>query len=222
MIKVISLFKRKPEMSVEAFTDHWLNVHAELVRQVPGIRRYVQSQTIASAYRKGEPVYDGMAELWYDDTAAMRMAAAVPVSRAAFEDNRNFLDLNTFVAIHTEEVIQLDGPVNPSMVKLAEFPIRRPTLAPAEFHRYWSEVHGPLAAKIPQMRRYVQSHARLSSYRDGRLPPFDGVAEVWFDDTGAMRESALTREYRLVRDDEPNFIDQSKLQFIITRERIII
>jgi hypothetical protein len=72
------------------------------------------------------------------------------------------------------------------------------------------------------MRRYIQSHARLSSYRDGRIPPFDGVAEVWFDGTDAMRESAKAIEYKLVREDEPNFIDQSKLQFIITRERIII
>lgn len=222
MIKVISLFKRKPELSVEAFTKHWISTHAELVRQVPGIRRYVQSQTIASAYRKGEPIYDGMAELWYDDTAAMRRAADAPVSREAFADNRNFLDLNSFVSIHTEEVIQLDGPTNLSMVKLAEFPIRPTTLTPEEFHRYWSEVHGPLAAKIPQMRRYIQSHARLSSYRDGRIPPFDGVAEVWFDGTDAMRESAKAIEYKLVREDEPNFIDQSKLQFIITRERIII
>lgn len=221
MIKVISLFKRKPELSLEAFADHWINVHAELVRQVPEIRRYVQSQTIPSAYRTEEPVYDGMAELWYDDTAAMRRAAAAPVSREAFEDNRNFLDFSTFVSIHTEEVIQLDGPTNPSMVKLAEFPIRPSRLTPEEFHRYWSEVHGPLATKIPQMRRYVQSHARLSSYRDGRRPTFDGVAEVWFDSTDAMRESAKTLEYRRVRQDEPNFIDQREVPFIITRERII-
>jgi uncharacterized protein (TIGR02118 family) len=144
-----------------------------------------------------------MAELWYDDTAAMRRAADAPVSREAFEDNRNFLDLNSFVSIHAEEAIQLDGPTNPSMVKLVEFPIRPTTLTPEEFHRYWSEVHGPLAVKIPQMRRYVQSHARRSSYRDGRIPPFDGVAEVWFDDTDAMRESAKTLEYKLVRADEP-------------------
>jgi uncharacterized protein (TIGR02118 family) len=72
------------------------------------------------------------------------------------------------------------------------------------------------------MRRYVQSHARPSAYRDGRNPFIDGVAQVWFDDTNAMRESAKTTEYAAVRADEPNFIDVSRLSFIITQERIII
>lgn len=222
MIKVISLFKRRPDLSLEAFTQHWIGTHAELVRRVPGIRHYVQSQTIASGYRKGEPAFDGMAALWYEDTDAMRRAAEAPESREAMEDNRNFLYPSSFVSIHTEEVIQLDRPTNPSMVKSAEFPIRLSQLTPEEFHRHWTEVHGPLATKLPQMRRYVQSHARPSSYRDGRTPPIDGVAEVWFDDTDAMREAAKTIEYRNVRADEPNFIDQGRLKVIITRERVII
>jgi hypothetical protein len=48
------------------------------------------------------------------------------------------------------------------------------------------------------------------------------VAQVWFDDTSAMRASALTEEYQAVREDEPNFIDQQALDVIITRERVII
>ena len=83
-------------------------------------------------------------------------------------------------------------------------------------------MHGPLGATIKQMRRYVQSHARPSAYRDGRNPFIDGVAQVWFDDTNAMRESAKTTEYAAVRADEPNFIDVSRLSFIITQERFII
>src|SRR5207253_11256391 len=68
----------------------------------------------------------------------------------------------------------------------------------------WSSVHGPLGAKIPMVRRYVQCHVRPAAYRDGRQPPYDGVAEVWFDSTAAMRESATTPEFRAVRADEPD------------------
>jgi len=53
-------------------------------------------------------------------------------------------------------------------------------------------------------------------------PIYRGVAQVWFDDTNAMRESAKTTEYAAVRANEANFIEVSRLSFIITQERIII
>jgi uncharacterized protein (TIGR02118 family) len=152
----------------------------------------------------------------------MRIGAASRAAQDALDDDQHFLDMSSMVTLLTDEVVQHDGPADSSMVKLAEFPKRRKDLPPAEFHRYWSEVHGPLAAKIPQMRRYVQSHVRASAYRDGRQPMYDGVAQVWFDDTAGMRASALTPEYKAVREDEPNFIDQQALDIIITRERVII
>ena len=57
MVKVIVLFKRKPGMELAEFGDYWANQHAEFVRRVPGIRRYVQSQTLAQGYRKGAPAF---------------------------------------------------------------------------------------------------------------------------------------------------------------------
>src|ERR1019366_10330659 len=76
MIKVITVLRRKPGMNLAAFTEYWRTTHAEAVKRVPKIRRYVQSQTIASGYRTREPVYDGIAEIWYEDIGAMRGAAA--------------------------------------------------------------------------------------------------------------------------------------------------
>ncbi len=222
MIKVITVLRRKPGMDLAAFTEYWQTTHAEAVKRVPEIRRYVQSQTIASGYRNGEPVYDGIAEIWYEDTAAMHRAAATPEAAMALKDDDNFLDMKSFASIVTDEVVQREGKTDPSMVKLTEFVMRKPGSDPAAFHKYWTEVHGPLATSISQMRRYAQSHVRPSAYRDGRTPFVDGVAQVWFDDTNAMRESAKTAEYAAVRADEPNFIDVSRLSFIITRERMII
>ena len=58
MIKIVIFFKRKSGMSVEDFQQHWRTTHADIIVKLPGIRRYKQSHVIASAYRKGEPVYD--------------------------------------------------------------------------------------------------------------------------------------------------------------------
>ena len=64
MVKMVVFFKRKPGMSVEAFQNYWRATHAGIVVKMPGIRKYVQSHTLLSGYRKGEPAYDGIAEVW--------------------------------------------------------------------------------------------------------------------------------------------------------------
>jgi uncharacterized protein (TIGR02118 family) len=222
MVKWISVLKRKPGMSVEAFQEYWRTTHAELVKKIPELRRYTQCHTLLSGYRKGEPAYDGVAELWYDDTDAIRRIAGLPESQAALADERNFVDRSTTAFLLTEERVQKEGPTNGSMVKLVEFITRKPGMDVEAFQEYWRTAHGPLAAKIPMIRRYVQCHTRLSAYRAGRQPLYDGVAEVWADSTDALRESEKTPEYAAVRADEPNFLDGSKLAFIITKEHEIL
>src|SRR5438445_560761 len=91
MVKAVSFFKRKAGMSVDAFQAYWRTAHPEVVVKLPGIRRYVQSHTLPSAYRKGEPVYDGIAELWFDDTQAMRVSATTPEYARVRADEANFI-----------------------------------------------------------------------------------------------------------------------------------
>jgi len=118
--------------------------------------------------------------------------------------------------------VQKEGPTDSAMVKLVEFITRKPGMDVEAFQRYWRTVHGPLAARIPMIRRYVQCHTRLSAYSAGRQPLYDGVAEVWADSTDALRESEKTPEYAAVRADEPKFLDPGKLAFIITREYTVL
>jgi uncharacterized protein (TIGR02118 family) len=87
----------------------------------------------------------------------------------------------------------------------------------AEFDRYWAQVHGPLAATIPTIRRYVQAH--LSPGTQGARSPYDGLAITWFDDVAAMRAGAATEAYARTRADEANFL-AGELPFVITTERI--
>ena len=218
MVKVITFFKRKPGMSVEAFQEYWRTRHAEIAKKVPDLRRYVQSHTLLSGYKKGEPVYDGVAELWYDDPETVRRVAGLPESRAALADSDNFVDPSTMAIILTEEHVLKEGPTDGSTVKFVEFLTRRPGMEVEAFQEYWRARHGPIAAKIPVIRRYVQCHTVLSAYRHGRQPPYDGVAEVWCDSTDALRQSAKAPEYAAVRADEPNFMDVSKARFIIAKE----
>ncbi len=222
MVKAIYFIKRKPGMSLEDFRRYWLTTHANLVRKVPELRRYVQSHTLDSGYRRHEPVYDGIAELWYDDTATMRRIADTPASRAAADDDANFIDMPSFDFVLTGERVQVDGAVREGMPKLISFIKRKAGMDVGAFQAYWANHHGPLASKIPGLRRYVQCHVRPSAYRGGREPHYDGVPETWFDDIDAMRASEQTPEYRAVRADEANFLAPGRLPFIITREYVIV
>ena len=221
MIKIIVIFKRRPGLSIADFERHWITVHGPLVCRLPGLRRYVQSQTIAGGYRNGEPACDGVAELWFDDTAALRAVTASAELRAVTADEKNLLDEATRLEIITEDVVIKNGAIPTPCVKNIELVIKRPDLTPENFHRHWIDTHGPLGADIPQVHRYVQSHTRLAAYKDGRTPVLDGVALTWFDDTAAMRAAATTPEYMRTRNDEPNFVVEP-LAFVITQERVML
>ena len=86
MVKALSYFRRRPELTVEAFQDYWRSKHPEVVTRLPGIRGYVQSHTLPSGYRKARPLYDGIAEVWFEDTAAMRALAGTPSIKAVEAD----------------------------------------------------------------------------------------------------------------------------------------
>ena len=109
------------------------------------------------------------------------------------------------------------GRVPASFVKNYELVTKRPDMDRAEFDRYWAQVHGPLAATIPTIRRYVQAHLSPSTREKGTAP-FDGLAITWFDDVAAMRAGAATEAYAQTRADEANFL-AGELPFVITTER---
>jgi uncharacterized protein (TIGR02118 family) len=222
LIKVLAFFKRRAGMDLDDFRRYWLTRHPDAVTRLPGLKRYVQSHTLLGGYRKGEPAFDGIAEVWFEDSQALRALAGTPVSQAVAEDEARFIDRATMGTILTEEHVIKDGAVPADGVKSVELITRRPGMPVEEFQRYWRQVHGPLGASIPVVRRYVQSHTRRGGYERGRTPAYDGAAITWFDDTQAMRVSATTPEYARTRADEVNFLDTGRMPVVLTREHVIV
>ena len=107
------------------------------------------------------------------------------------------------------------------MVKLVYCIRRKPGLSPEEFIRYWVEVHGPIGARIPGVRRLVQSHA-LAVAGDTRPPDFDGMAELWFDDLEAMLRARESAEWAASTADESNFVDPARTAYFVTEERQVL
>jgi uncharacterized protein (TIGR02118 family) len=220
-IKVVEIINRRPGIDVESFQRYWLDTHGPIVARIPGLRRYVQSHTRLGGYRRGDVACDGIAELWFDDKAALAAIGSTPEFAAAKEDEPNFIDTARLVELVVDEHVIKDGAVPAGGIKNVEFVNLATTLGPEEAHRYWREVHGPIAASIPTMSRYVQSHTRMGAYAKPEPPPFDGLAITWWADLDAMRASAVSPEYDATRSDEPNFLD-GEPDVILTTEHVIV
>jgi uncharacterized protein (TIGR02118 family) len=106
------------------------------------------------------------------------------------------------------------------MVKLVYCIRKKSGLNAEEFSEYWREVHGPIGARIPGLRRLVQSHA-VAIPGDARPPDFDGVAELWFDSIDALLAARKSPEWRASTDDEANFIDPGSSAYLVTEEHEI-
>jgi uncharacterized protein (TIGR02118 family) len=95
MIKTIGLLTRKDGWTHAEFMTHWVEVHAPLAHAVPGLRRYVQNHITGERTRadiSATPVeIDGVAELWFDDQAALEAAALSPEMKALHADGALFI-----------------------------------------------------------------------------------------------------------------------------------
>ncbi len=108
------------------------------------------------------------------------------------------------------------------MVKIIYGFNRKDGMSVEEFQRYWRETHGPIAARIPGVRRYVQNHTLPELYGTRHPPTYDGAAELWFDDLESMRAAFASPENQAAREDEKNFIDHSEAFLIIAEEKPVV
>ena len=97
---------------------------------------------------------------------------------------------------------------------------KRPDVSSKFFHEHWRTVHAEHAQKITSLRRYIQAH-RIDAEVPGFVQsPYDGIAEVWWDDLAAADLVATDPDYvNNAKLDEPNFIDMPRLANVLTEER---
>jgi uncharacterized protein (TIGR02118 family) len=95
MIKTVGLLTRKSGWTHEQFMKHWIGIHAPLAHKVPGLRRYVQNHIHGERTRADIEAtaveIDGIAELWFDDQAALETAARTPEMKALHADGVLFI-----------------------------------------------------------------------------------------------------------------------------------
>ena len=102
MIKRVSLVRRKVGMGREEFLAHWMGPHAEIVRQLPGVRGLRFG--VVTQWSPEDAFWDGVGEVWFDSIEAANTAfAAEPHHSLLVADRRSFLGeaQSCFVEEHT-------------------------------------------------------------------------------------------------------------------------
>ena len=209
MLKQITYFKKRTDLLRTDFETHWRTRHAEVVCELPGLRRYVQNHVTAA-----EAAFDGIAEVWFDDIDAMRANAGHPALDRIRADEANFIDLDTMGSIIAEPATVLDGDADGA--KLLVLVKRNPSVEQERFHRAWrDEVGGAMAALANDANaptRYEQDHTRASAYRHGREPDYDGTASLWFQDQAAAGQFFASSGFSTVAEAERDLMDATAIQ----------
>ncbi len=114
MVKLIAFLKRKPGLSKEEFARRWVREHTKMSMRLPGLRGY-RINIAMDRQPEGtgaEPIYDGTAELWWDDIDAMESAFATELGRRAGEDADQFAEVR--IHLYTAEHVIVAGPAETS------------------------------------------------------------------------------------------------------------
>jgi uncharacterized protein (TIGR02118 family) len=103
--KVLLFMKRRPGMTVEAFRDYYENHHAPLCAKYAKnlkryIRRYIDAQPHPETDMSGEPPFDVITELWFDDEATFKSTLAYITTTIMpdeiVEDEKKLFDRTSF------------------------------------------------------------------------------------------------------------------------------
>ncbi len=86
MIKLIALYKNPA--NVDAFEEHYANVHVPLVEKIPGLRKTEWTRMLAAP--DGTAPYYMMYEMYFENMAAYQAALQSPENKAAAKDLMTF------------------------------------------------------------------------------------------------------------------------------------
>lgn len=114
MIKTVSLLVRKEGSSHDAFVKHWRDIHGPLAYACPGVSRYTQTEVKSSSFRTDgvgalDVAVDGIAELWFEDQAALDLFSASPATRRLREDGTLFIGRQISFTTEEKVIIPREG-----------------------------------------------------------------------------------------------------------------
>ncbi|TFE36485.1 EthD family reductase [Paraburkholderia dipogonis] len=234
-IQKFSLLKRRSDLTREQFNEHWHAVHGPLLASIASYwannESYVQSYVLPMPAGIGtEAEFDGIAQTMQRPRQDMTIDFFDEPEYLALvrPDEQEFLSLADCTAIFARQKVVKDGPR--TGIKFMSFLRPASGFTHESFLEYWRNNHAPLVEDTKpfwnRIRRYVQNHGMPERYRslspEGRIAPYSGVAEIWFDSMEDL-EAAFNDSQYLARvlPDEGVFIAKPTTRFIIRERKVV-
>ncbi len=177
MINAITIIKKKQGLTYEKFQNYWKNEHAEIVTRSPLVGTYVQSHPIYNDKLTFEDTIDGIAEIWFDDTNAMRSLAATKEYKDIQDDEKVFIDGSAVSLIIAEDIITVEGDV--SDYKLIIFMNKSSNVELTDFRKELVDMASQYSKK--NINRMKVSLPKTAGYKGDKSPAWDAILTVWLD-----------------------------------------
>ncbi len=257
MMRIVFPLRRLKGMPDDEFYGYWREQHGPLVASVAndlGIRRYVQTHTLhddpitlslRELYGSSDDLFDGMAEVWFNDPEDRNGAAFSEAGKAAgallLEDEKKFIDMSRscmymgtdIPQINPVENIMVAGPATP-IVKYVALLCQRSDLPFEATQLYWRMHHGPLARQAAQtlgFLRYLQVHryqtAMADGFREMRGIPetrMMGHAEIWLNryEFSAVAGPEVDAVFEMALPETKSFVDLKNSVFFVSKEHVLV
>lgn len=222
MYKHVALLARADGRSHDEFVEYWQANHVHATRDAPGVVKHASVYPVTPAHAE----FDALEERYFADLDTLRAGCGDAYWNAS-DDVDAFLDGDRSTEFAGEVVTQRDdiGGHTDGRYKHAAFLVRKDGMTREAFIEYWQENHTPIARNIEGVVKY-----------DTVLPvdddaPFDGVAELYFDDIDALHAalgSEGSRDYdpdkgyaKRAREDVDNFLAIDRRPRFIGREAVL-
>jgi uncharacterized protein (TIGR02118 family) len=104
------------------------------------------------------------------------------------------------------------------MLKFVVVLYRRPDLSAERFHTILRDEHGPMAERLPGLRRYIQNHVAADPNRPH--PGWDAVIELYWDDWPSMEAAWLTSEGQAATSHLAEFAELARSTWSVVVEEV--
>jgi hypothetical protein len=180
IVKSITFLVRKPGVSHAEFMRYWLEVHAPMALQIPGMRGMICNEILGPTRRRtdirhapGEVEIDGFAESWKEASNYPGNPQAPIEAKRWYEDGPMFVGLIKGYRVK-ENVFIEPKRGGKGLVSLLT---RKPGAAREDFEEHWLGKHGPMARGVPGVAGLILNTIVRPAARDD-IPPLDTLGEV--------------------------------------------
>ena len=175
MINAITIIKKKQGLTYEKFQNYWKNEHAEIVTRSPLVGTYVQSHPIYNDKLIFEDTIDGIAEIWFDNTNAMRSLAATKEYQDIQDDEKVFIDGSAVRLIIAEDKITVEGDI--SDYKLIIFMNKSSNVELTDFRNDLVDKASHYSKN--NLNRMKVSLPKIAGYKGDKSPAWDAILTFW-------------------------------------------